>query len=50
MLTRHLMERPDDRAIEQAPDALYAVRVNVATDPLVFAVVDSLVLVAAARC
>ena len=38
-----LVERADDGALEQAPDVLDAVRVDVADDPLLRGVADALV-------
>ena len=43
MLRAHLVERPDDGALEQAPHALDAVGVDVADDPFLGRVVDRLV-------
>ena len=42
MLYADLVERADDGALEQAPDVLDPVGVDVPTDPFVFAVVDGL--------
>src|SRR5207248_6202925 len=39
MLRAHLVERTDDRSLEQTPDTLDAVRVNVAADPFLGAVI-----------
>ena len=43
MLHANMVVGADDRAFKQAPDALNAVRVNVATHPLFRAVIDALV-------
>ena len=43
MLAAHLMERSDDRALEQAPHALDTVGVDIAYDPLLDRVVDRFV-------
>ena len=42
VLGAHLVERADDRPLEQAPDAFYAVRVNVSGDPLFLGMSNSL--------
>ena len=44
MLNAHLMIRTDDGALEQAPDALNAVSVNVADNPFLGRVVNPMVL------
>src|SRR5437867_2335689 len=44
MLGADLMIRTDHRSLEQAPNALDAVGVNVSADPLFFVVIDSFVL------
>src|SRR5437868_1860412 len=44
MFDTHLMIRPDDRPLEQAPNALDAVSVNVANNPFLLRVINPLVL------
>ena len=43
MLLADFVEAPDDTSLEQAPDTLYSVGVDIAYDPFVDAVVDRLV-------
>lgn len=44
MLHADVVIRADDRPLEQAPDALDAVRMNVSAHPFLYAVIDALVL------
>ena len=45
MFLTDVMERPDDRPLEEAPGVFHAVCIDIAPDPFLFAVTDAFVFV-----